>query len=94
MVESLKLFEAGKPITAKQWNAVAKAINALWDSRAELPFELVKGEPWVLRLRQPILTGLGEDNQPAGAGVNLIELPACNDGTPSTIYVPGYLEPL
>ena len=94
MVAKIEPFKAGELVSAKHWNAVARAINALWDSRAESPFELIKGEPWVLRLQQPTLTGLGAENQPdPTAGVTLIELPACDDGTPSTMYVPGYLVP-
>jgi len=94
MVNRIQLFVEGQQLSGSQWNAVAKAINALWASRAAPPFELIKGEPWVLRLQKKLLTGEGAENQPdPSAGVTLIALPACDDGTPSTIYLPGYLVP-
>lgn len=94
MVAKIEPFKAGELVSAKHWNAVARAVNALWDSRAEPPFELIKGEPWLLRLQQPLLTGLSAENQPdPTAGATLIGLPGCDDGQSVTVYAPAYLVP-
>jgi len=94
MVNKIQFPKAGDHVSAAYWNSVARAVNALWDSRAEPPFELIKGEPWLLRLQQPLLTGLSAENQPdPTAGATLIALPGCDDGQSVTIYAPAYLVP-
>lgn len=78
-------FNAGEPLSAAQWNALAETVNALWASRAEFQLVLTKGEPWRLALAPSIGNGL-----PDGVAPAIIGLPACDTGNPITLYVLAY----
>ncbi len=76
---NLPPYNPGKPLSAAQWNALSVAVNALWQSRAELPLILTIGEPWRLSLAPSV------GNSPA-----MIGIPACDTGNPITLYLLAY----
>lgn len=45
----LPRFKAGQPVSAKDWNAIAGAVNRIWASEAGEGLVLTKGNPWRIR---------------------------------------------
>lgn len=81
----LPQFKLDEPLSAAQWNALARTVNALWQSRAEYPLVLTKGEPWRVSLAPSIGNGLPDGVIPA-----IIGIPACDTGNPITLYLVAY----
>lgn len=83
-------FAEGQPMSAARWNEIARAVNRLWASRAQMPLKLTKGDRWALSVDPAYLAGL--NGAPAGAeGLTFIELPACIDDVPSTVWIPAII---
>lgn len=84
---TLPQFKHDEPLSAAQWNALARTVNALWSSRAEYPLVLTKGEPWRLSIAPNLGNGLPDGVSPA-----IIAIPACDTGNPVTLYVLAYVQ--
>lgn len=83
-------FNEGQPMSAADWNAIATAVNRLWNSRAQFPLRLIKGDNWVLAVDPAYLPSL--NGAPVRAeDLTFIELPACIDGVDGTVWVPAII---
>lgn len=84
-------FQTGQPMSASDWNAIAKEVNRLWATRAQFPLHLVKGDNWCLTLDPAYLKAFLESfpgGPPNPEDLTMIELPACIDGVDGTVWVP------
>ncbi len=83
-------FAEGQPMSAARWNEIAIAVNRLWNSRAQFPLRLVKGDNWALTVDHAYLPSL--NGAPVRAeDLTFIELPACIDGVDGTVWVPAII---
>jgi len=77
-------------MSAARWNEIAIAVNRLWNSRAQFPLRLIKGDNWALAVDPAYLPSL--NGAPVRAEyLTFIELPACIDGVDGTVWVPAII---
>lgn len=83
-----ELPKAGDKVTAEYWNKIARSINRIWQTEAVYPITLTKGTTWKLALDHSFVKNLPTNSTPV-----ILELPACENGSPITLYTIGYTVP-